>query len=178
MTHETCILGQVFDHECKWLPGDNGKQVACPHGYIATGACGSGALADCDHYGESWATKLKCCRTSATVTNDCSLKESRVSGFKLECPYQRVVTSLCGSEMYRECWAGDNWAYFYTDCCTMKDYRLGWDCYWAFETYGKNLECSKNMIMTGMCGVGHATTDRCPRNTEHGIKCCSFSKKK
>ena len=70
---------------------------------------GSGALADC---GDGNSNKIKCCPTSARISTGCMVEAARESGSLLSCFFNQVVTSYCGTTMYRECWAKSKGSFY------------------------------------------------------------------
>jgi len=152
-------------YECRWLSGSFGKTLTCPSSYVATGACGSGALGDCGFF--IW-TKLKCCRITSGTNSNCATRKGGF-GSVLTCPNQMVVRSLCESG------AAGNCGWFIWNritCCTIQGHSITSSCRWKYGTYGAHLTCDGGQIMTGACGSG--TGLDCPNRTAHGIKCCNF----
>ena len=156
--------------------------MSCPYDYVGVGACGSGAFGNCGFF---IFNKLKCCRTSAKINRqNCATEQSSTHGVKLSCQYggaghQKVVTGYCSAGALRNYLAIKMWAFYYIDCCSIEDgfvVEIEAQCYWTFGSNGEDLECSKGMIMTGVCGTDGLGW--CPEGTYHGIKCCPFHRLK
>jgi len=160
--HGTCY-GRTY--ECRWLSGRFGATLTCPSSYVATGACGSGALGDCGFF--IW-TKLKCCRITSGTNSQCSKKQGGY-GSVLTCPSQMVVKSLCESGAAGDC----GWFIWNRiNCCRIQGHTITSACRWKHGGYGAHLTCDGGQIMTGACGSG--TGLDCPNRSAHGIKCCNF----
>lgn len=58
LSNERSFTATVDQSDCGWFWGWYGAEVACPAGYIATGACGGGSNLDCQG---QYSAGLKCC---------------------------------------------------------------------------------------------------------------------
>ena len=150
--------------------------MKCQDGYIGMGMCGSEAGSACSRPGNRSWTNLQCCKIESRTSMKSSCVEHYAShGVLNVCDRGKMVFQLCGSGKNPDCAIMDNQTKAATIILCCYDDALHIDnneCTWNYGASGSNQTCVQGYVLTGVCGIGKNSLQRCPGHDGHGIFCC------
>jgi len=157
-----------------WFDGTDGEELECAAGYVATGVCGSGKIAECGNgiFHRLQCTKLK--NLNNIVKND-GWKLGRW-GKTVACPATTLITGRCGSGRYGECGPPNDPHHTMLQCSTLANGATVDDT--ACQSFGIDAgvshECPSGFAILEACGSGANADCKADGEDNKGVrgKCC------
>jgi len=152
--------------DCVSMRGDRGLYVHCPREYVGVGLCTSGQKRDC------WGTYtvLECCKIKGKQERKHCTEQTGNKGAYIECTGNKVVTTMCTSGKYGNCWGHQ---FTRMGCCAGHGLNIARNrCTWLKAKYGWLRKCPNHQVMVGACSSGKLGD--CDRKSKiwTGVYCC------
>lgn len=175
-----CHVARADRDGCEWLTGATGDFLECEPDFYIRGACESGTEnhgsgRDCQVNGliGHQAFGIHCCpiRDGFDFGNTRECKWfGGASGDYVSCVDGQAAFGRCQTSSKNHSGGDCNNMSHQVKCCESDATVNVEKCGWLYADYGIQVNCPKELVVTGFCGVN--SHEDCPNGTFLGIRCC------